>query len=166
MPNEPLIFVEVALTKDIPQRIDNVLALKRDYRCRRCGNDRSLLFHFELSKRFSGHFLWQFSDQARGRSLRQELPNLSRFVALSPVPGLMKWMSAAHPNWPQNLQEWMKTSGREGRGIANRFHPAALEYMTVSAGLMVCQTIPWHDYIGNGAFLEQLNYGGDRSQKA
>ena len=30
MPNEPLIFVEVALTKDIPERIDDVLALNRD----------------------------------------------------------------------------------------------------------------------------------------
>ena len=39
MPNEPLIFVEVALTKDIPERIDNVLALNRDTDAASAGND-------------------------------------------------------------------------------------------------------------------------------
>ena len=58
-------------------------------------------------------------------------------------------------------------SGPRRPGIANRFHPGRLEYLTVSDrpdGLPNDPVARFH--LGNGAFLEQLNYGGDRSPKA
>ena len=168
MPNEPLIFVEVALTTEIPQRIDNVLALNRDadaasaattavfYSISNCQSGLAgISFGNFLIKRVAGH-------------LRQELPNLSRFVTLSPVPGLMKWMSAAHPDLAAEFSGvddsfWSEKSER----LQADFTRAALEYLTVSGrpdGLPNDPVARFH--LGNGAFLEQLNYGGDRSPKA
>ena len=168
MPNEPLIFVEVALTTEIPQRIDNVLALNRDsdaasaattavfYSISNCQSGLAgISFGNFLIKRVAGH-------------LRQELPNLSRFVTLSPVPGLMKWMSAAHPDLATEFSGvddsfWSEKSER----LQADFTRAAFEYLTVSGrpdGLPNDPVARFH--LGNGAFLEQLNYGGDRSPKA
>ena len=168
MPNEPLIFVEVALTTEIPQRIDNVLALNRDadaasaattavfYSISNCQSGLAgISFGNFLIKRVAGH-------------LRQELPNLLRFVTLSPVPGLMKWMSAAHPDLANEFSGvddsfWSEKSER----LQAAFTRAAFEYLTVSGrpdGLPNDPVARFH--LGNGAFLEQLNYGGDRSPKA
>jgi malonyl-CoA decarboxylase len=70
MPDEPLIFVEVALTMEIPGSIqtlserrtgDPIRADRRQY--------RGFLFHLELPGRACRHFLRQLADQAgRGRS--------------------------------------------------------------------------------------------------
>lgn len=168
MPNEPLIFVEVALTTDIPQSIDNVLALDRDadaasaattavfYSISNCQSGLSgISFGNFLIKRVAGH-------------LRQELPNLLRFVTLSPVPGLMKWMSNSHPDLAAKFSGFNDDFWSErAEEVQADFTRAALEYLTVSSrpdGLPNDPVARFH--LGNGAFLEQLNYGGDRSPKA
>lgn len=168
MPNEPLIFVEVALTTDIPQSIDNVLALDRDadaasaattavfYSISNCQSGLSgISFGNFLIKRVAGH-------------LRQELPNLLRFVTLSPVPGLMKWMNKSHPSLAAKFSGFKNDFWSEtALEVQADFTRAALEYLTVSNrpdGLPNDPVARFH--LGNGAFLEQLNYGGDRSSKA
>ena len=65
--------------------------------------------------------------------LRQELPNLSCFVTLSPVPGLMNWMTAAHPELAAEFTGmdddfWSEKAGE----LQTDFTRAALEYLTVS----------------------------------
>jgi malonyl-CoA decarboxylase len=168
MPNEPLIFVEVALTKDIPQRIDNVLALNRDADAASAATTAVFYSISNCQSGLAGISFGNFLIKRVAGQLRQELPNLSRFVTLSPVPGLMKWMSAAHPELAAEFTGmdddfWSEKAGE----LQTDFTRAALEYLTVSDrpdGLPNDPVARFH--LGNGAFLEQLNYGGDRSPKA
>ncbi len=66
MPDDPLIFVEVALTRGIPGAIGPLLAEdRRALGPARCGYG-GVLFHLELPGGVAGHFLRQFADQAGG----------------------------------------------------------------------------------------------------
>ena len=168
MPNEPLIFVEVALTTDIPQRIDNVLALNRDANAANAATTAVFYSISNCQSGLAGISFGNFLIKRVASQLRQELPNLSRFVTLSPVLGLMKWMKTVKPGLASKFTDidegfWSEEAGK----LQTEFTRAALEYLTVSDrrdGLPNDPVARFH--LGNGAFLEQLNYGGDRSPKA
>jgi malonyl-CoA decarboxylase len=92
MPDEPLIFVEVALTLDIPDSIQKVLA---DDRAVLEAQDTNVAVFYSISNcqtglkgiSFGNLLIKQVVDE-----LRQELPQLSTFVTLSPIPRLMPWL--------------------------------------------------------------------------
>ena len=133
MPNEPLIFVEVALTKDIPERIDDVLALNRDADAANAATTAVFYSISNCQSGLAGISFGNFLIKRVAGQLRQELPNLSRFVTLSPVPGLMKWMSAAYPELAAEFTGmdddfWFEKAGE----LQTDFTRAALEYLTVS----------------------------------
>ncbi len=92
MPDEPLIFVEVALTRGIPGSIQAVLAEGRDaiepdqantavfYSISNCQDGLAGIS-------FGNSLIKQVVDD-----LSRELPQLKSFVTLSPIPGLMDWI--------------------------------------------------------------------------
>ncbi|MEM9230330.1 MAG: malonyl-CoA decarboxylase [Pseudomonadota bacterium] len=91
MPDEPLIFVEVALTQSIPTSIQSVLAEDREHRP---PTETSVAVFYSISNcqaglhgiSFGNLLIKQVVDE-----LRQTLPQLQTFVTLSPIPGLNRW---------------------------------------------------------------------------
>jgi malonyl-CoA decarboxylase len=92
MPDEPLIFVEVALTKGIPGSIQTILSEGRKplpeakadtavfYSISNCqAGLAGISFGNSLIKQVAG-------------DLNRALPQIATFVTLSPIPGLMKWL--------------------------------------------------------------------------
>ena len=167
MPDEPLIFVEVALTTEIPRRIDDVLALQRD--ASKANRATTAVFYSisNCQNGLAGISFGNFLIKRVARHLRSELPNLTRFVTLSPVPGLMKWLAVNHPDINKifagaDRAFWQQEASEH----ETDFIRAALQYLTKSDradGLPNDPVARFH--LGNGAFLEQLNFGGDRSAK-
>ena len=167
MPDEPLIFVEVALTTEIPRRIDDVLALQRD--ASKANGATTAVFYSisNCQNGLAGISFGNFLIKRVARHLRGELPNLTRFVTLSPVPGLMKWLAVNHPDINKifagaDRAFWQQEASEHEAD----FIRAALQYLTKSDradGLPNDPVARFH--LGNGAFLEQLNFGGDRSAK-
>ena len=167
MPDEPLIFVEVALTTEIPRRIDDVLALQRD--ASKANGATTAVFYSisNCQNGLAGISFGNFLIKRVARHLRSELPNLTRFVTLSPVPGLMKWLAVNHPDINKifagaDRAFWQQEASEHEAD----FIRAALQYLTKSDradGLPNDPVARFH--LGNGAFLEQLNFGGDRSAK-
>jgi malonyl-CoA decarboxylase len=92
MPDEPLIFVEVALTNSIPDSIQNVLLEKRDV----IGEDEADTAVFysisNCQKGLAGVSFGNSLIKQVARDLSNELPNIKTFVTLSPIPGLMRWI--------------------------------------------------------------------------
>ncbi|WP_232332844.1 malonyl-CoA decarboxylase [Novosphingobium aquimarinum] len=93
MMDDPLIFIEVALTTSLPSGIHQIIAEERDpieprdascaifYSINNCREGlRGIPFGNYLIKRVVG-------------LLREELPHLKTFATLSPVPGFAKWLS-------------------------------------------------------------------------
>ena len=92
MPDEPLIFVEVALTKGIPSSIQSVLTEGRDV----LAEDKAdTAVFYSISNCQAGLAGISFGNslikQVAG-DLSASLPQLSTFVTLSPIPGLMRWI--------------------------------------------------------------------------
>ena len=89
--NEPLIFVEVALTMDLPDSIDAILAPER---ARVNPNDAKTAVFYSISNCHAGLRGISFGNfliKQVVEDLRHELRGLRTFVTLSPVPGLRRW---------------------------------------------------------------------------
>lgn len=91
MPDEPLIFVEVALTMTVPNSIQRVLSEQREHRD--AGETRVAVF-YSISNCQAGLRGISFGNLLIKQvvaELQQELPQLETFVTLSPIPKLNTW---------------------------------------------------------------------------
>jgi malonyl-CoA decarboxylase len=172
--DEPLIFVEVALTLSLPPAIAPLLAEKRAH----VAPDKARVAAFysisNCQRGLAGVNFGNFLIKQVVEEIRRELPAIETFVTLSPVPGFRAWLEttedqaiaparsaalqlAAEDDWP-------------APGVAARLR-AALEplaaYYFLKArrpdGRVLDPVARFH--LGNGARLERINWEGDLSPK-
>ncbi|AXI54320.1 hypothetical protein SuNHUV7_38350 (plasmid) [Pseudoseohaeicola sp. NH-UV-7] len=98
MPNEPLIFVEVALTRGVPSSIHSVLT---EDRTELPPQEADTAVFYSISNCQAGLASISFGNslikQVAG-DLARDLPGLKTFVTLSPIPGLAAWMESVDKN--------------------------------------------------------------------
>lgn len=175
--DEPLIFVEVALTSAIPAAIAPLLDLTRaPIEPERA----SVAVFYSISntqRGLAGVSFGNFLIKQVVEDLRHELPHLAIFVTLSPVPGFAGWLARERG---RETSRFLSTEERAALvGLdAPDWHrdPAAAErvrgpLLAVAAryfllarregGGLVDPVARFH--LGNGARLERLNFLGDRS---
>ncbi|QGX97212.1 decarboxylase [Roseovarius faecimaris] len=95
MADEPLIFVEVALTKGIPNSIQDLLA---DDRMPIDAHDADTAVFYSISNCQAGLAGISFGNSLIKQvvsDLSKELSGLTTFVTLSPIPGLNRWLDHA-----------------------------------------------------------------------
>ena len=177
--DEPLIFVEVALTTGIPRAIAPLLDPKR-VPIRAQDADTATFYSISntqkgLSGVSFGHFLIkQVADE-----LKRALPSLRTFVTLSPVPGFAAWLAAERAQehsryFNANAREILNALDRTGwqadpdtaEAVRRVLVPIAAAYFLKAktpAGRPVDPVARFH--LGNGARLEALNFLGDVSPK-
>ena len=151
LPDDPLIFVEVAFVDDLPADVGPILALESrvdDPRRARCAVFYSIT---SCQRGLRGISFGNFLIKQVAEDLHAELPNLKVFATLSPIPGLRAWAnSALGVRVPaeraslEALAAWYLT--REWRD-ANVLDPVA------------------RFHLGNGARLERVNWGADMSAR-
>jgi malonyl-CoA decarboxylase len=175
MPDAPLIFVEVALTEQIPGAIAPLLAVDRQP----AGIERARTAVFysisNTQRGLGGISFGNFLIKQVVEELRRELPKLDTFVTLSPVPGFMPWLKQAadvpvtdedrsllvhldEPKWFENAD-----LAAQLRAV---LEPLAAYYFLkarTSKGRLIDSVARFH--LGNGARLERINWLGDLSQK-
>src|SRR5579871_3238807 len=93
--DEPLIFVEVALTEAIPGAIAPLLA--EDRPSVPIDRARTAVFYSisNTQRGLGGISFGSFLIKQVVEELQREMPRLENFVTLSPVPGLMQWLKEA-----------------------------------------------------------------------
>lgn len=92
MPDEPLIFVEVALTKDIPGSVTKLLS---DGRTPLEAEDAKNAVFYSISncqKGLTGISFGNLLIKQVVAELSMSFPQLENFVTLSPIPGLNAWL--------------------------------------------------------------------------
>jgi len=151
MADDPLIFVEVALTNTVPSAIAPIISPDRaavDPRQAKCAIFYSISNCQEGLRGIPfGNFLIK---QVVGL-LKDELPLLQQFATLSPVPGFAKWLAREHDGpVPQ---------GDELRRLAAEFITTARD----RRGQVQDPVGRFH--LGNGARLEAIHAEGDLSAK-
>ncbi|MBB4576171.1 malonyl-CoA decarboxylase [Rhizobium lentis] len=177
--DEPLVFVEVALTRSVPKAIADVLDEGRE---QIHADEATTAVFYSISNcqdGLRGISFGNFLIKQVVEDLRKDLPGLKNFVTLSPVPGFARWLASVRatgdrslsgaaletltllddPNWP----------GRESSAaeVERVLLPLAARYFLTERtpeGRPVDPVARFH--LGNGARLERVNFLGDRSPKA
>lgn len=93
MPDEPLIFVEVALADHIPGSVDEVLSETRDPLLPQKATAAVFYSISNCQQGLKGISFGNLLIKQVVRQLSSELPNLTHFVTLSPIPGLNVWLT-------------------------------------------------------------------------
>jgi malonyl-CoA decarboxylase len=177
--DEPLIFVEVALTKEIPGAIGPLLDLGRTPITAAEATTAVFYSISNTQKGLGGVSFGNFLIKQVVENLKRELPNLKTFVTLSPVPGFARWLErerkpeesacldAAAKNALTVLDEpgWSSDPGKVEKVRDILLSAAAYYFLKVkdSKGRPVDPVARFH--LGNGARLERLNFLGDASSK-
>ena len=94
MPDEPLIFVEVALNKGVPRSVQTLLA---DGRAPIAAEEADTAVFYSISNCQAGLAGISFGNsliKQVAADLAGDLEGLETFVTLSPIPGLNKWLQS------------------------------------------------------------------------
>jgi malonyl-CoA decarboxylase len=149
MPDEPLIFVEVALTRGIPGAIAPLLEKEREVLP---ASEADTAVFYSISNCQAGLASISFGNsliKQVAADLGAEVPGVKRFVTLSPIPGLMGWAKG------------------QGISVSDAGMPALAAYYLTQAkteeGTPVDPVARFH--LGNGATIHALHGQADLSDK-
>ena len=179
--DDPLIFVEVALTRDIP---GNIADLLEEDRKEIKASDATTAVFYSISncqEGLRGISFGNFLIKQVVEDLRRELPKLDSFVTLSPVPGFAAWLARERraessdvltPAGKAKLAvldepDWADRPDAVAAVVQPVMTAAAAWYFLRSRnekGKVVDPVARFH--LGNGARLERINFLGDRSSRA
>ncbi len=90
--DDPLIFVEVALTREIPGAIDPILTVNGEPAEPQQPTTAVFYSISNCQRGLSGVSFGNFLIKQVAEEIAREYPKLTRFVTLSPVPGFAGWL--------------------------------------------------------------------------
>ena len=176
IPDDPLIFVEVALTRDVPAAIASVLDPKRKILS---PDEAQTAVFYSISnchRGLAGISFGSFLIKQVAEDLKETVPSLRTFVTLSPAPAFARWLSGldaddraalepferkaleivAEDGWATNPEK--ADEARPGvLALAARYYLRARR----PDGRPVDPVARFH--LGNGAILDRIMHGGDLS---
>ncbi|NQW94872.1 MAG: malonyl-CoA decarboxylase [Polaromonas sp.] len=165
LPDDPLIFVEVALMHEVAGCITPLLDESAD------DEDLNLAttaVFYSISNTQAGLRGVSFGDSLIKRvvdTLKTEFPKLKTFVTLSPIPGLRTWLGKSAPDLVAQLQDTDVLALPEKSTLKLALMQQAAHYLgrETSDGKPLDAVAKFH--LGNGARVERLNWAGDPSSK-
>ena len=175
MPDDPLIFVEVALTEEIPDRIAPLLS--ESHLPLNPAKARTAVFYSisNCQKGLQGISFGNFLIKQVVEELRRDLPDLRNFVTLSPVPGFAAWLQrddAANLSDKERqtlarVQQAQWQAGAQGdKALEQVLTRQIAHYLlnTKSANGKPRDPVA-RFHLNNGARLERINWLADLSVK-
>jgi malonyl-CoA decarboxylase len=177
MPDEPLIFVEVAFGVGVASSVQELLDLDAP---QTVASDVDTAVFYSISNAQAGLRGVGFGDFLIKRvveDLGRELPSIKHFATLSPLPGLRRWFTsssdddvAAVSSIPVGSVSRLRDRLSESTGtVADDMRP---DLLRIAAGYLVRakrgdQPVDAvaRFHLGNGARVDRLNWGGDTSTK-
>jgi len=194
LPNEPLIFVEVALLPDIPAVITPLVDKKAETVDQISSYKVAAFYSISnCEPGLRGVSMGNFLIKRVAEQLHEEFPGLKTFVTLSPIPGFVDWVAAGADIGGEKSTVQLKPTIRTAReqaletiGLAKRswserlssgWHPDNATEKEKAALLCLASIYlglgsagrngnPVAKFhLGNGAKLHQINWAADLSKK-
>ena len=152
MPDDPLIFVEVALTNGVATSIQKVLSESREEIDLQGANSAIFYSISNCQEGLSGISFGNSLIKQVAQDLSREMPHLKTFVTLSPIPGLTKWIK------DEGLEKLAEDQGMLKQITAH--------YLVEAKGKNRRPIDPVAKFhLGNGATIHQINIDADLSEK-
>jgi malonyl-CoA decarboxylase len=162
MPDEPLIFVELALTDKIPGSVTELLS---EGRTPHEAEDAKVAVYYSISncqKGLTGISFGNLLIKQVAAELSQAYPQLEKFVTLSPIPGLNRWL-ATQTNDEEHGH--VATAILEQRANQKDLRAMAARYLIRARrkdGMPIDPVARFH--LGNGAEVYDIHAQADTSE--
>jgi malonyl-CoA decarboxylase len=178
--DEPLIFVEVALTRGIPAAIEPILKIKRE--AVEVERATTAVFYSisNCQRGLAGVSFGHFLIKQVVEEVSRELPRLSIFVTLSPSPNFAEWLNRERASEASvalneddraalaalDRPDWWRDEDAVDTVHEPLMRAAAWYYLRARTprGTPLDSVARFH--LGNGARLERINLVADTSERA
>ena len=149
LPDEPIIFVEVALTNGLATSIQEVIDSPPELDT---AADTAIFYSItNCQSGLRGISFGSFLIKQVTENLRAEDPAITTFSTLSPIPGFAAWLDDQHPETDTEDQVEMESR-------------CAKYLLTERRGNLPADPVA-RFHLRNGACIAQLNWQGDTSEK-
>lgn len=168
LPDEPIIFIEVALTRSMSAHIQPLLDVASPVTTK----DTDCAMFYSITNCQEGLRGISFGNlliKQVAEELKREFPHMRRFATLSPIPGFRRWLEQKKDERPKELAPLAKLANPD-------WHvdevPEALQRLLMRLCAYYLLRAKHGDepldpvarfHLGNGAALERLNWMGDIS---
>ncbi|MGR3711585.1 MAG: malonyl-CoA decarboxylase [Shimia sp.] len=162
MPDQPLIFVEVALTATVPGSIDDVLSEQRDPLE---ASQAQVAVFYSISncqKGLAGISFGNFLIKQVVTELALELPSIQTYVTLSPIPGFNTWLESQRED---DALGYVSKTILAGTAPSEDLRAMTARYLLNAKrkdGLPIDPVARFH--LGNGAEVHDLHASADTSR--
>ncbi len=169
LPDEPIIFIEVALTRSMSAHIQPLLDIGSPVSSANC--DCAMFYSItNCQEGLRGISFGNLLIKQVAEELKREFPHLRRFATLSPIPGFRRWLEQKRVEHPKELGMLAKLDQPD-------WHLGEVSDALQRTLLRLCAYYLLHAkqgdepldpvarfHLGNGAALERLNWMGDISE--
>jgi malonyl-CoA decarboxylase len=170
MPDDPLIFVEVALLSEIPNAIGPILAADREQTDPETATVATFYSISNCHAGLRGVSFGNFLIKQVVAELQKLRPTLKTFVTLSPVPGLRKWVAQSLESGDpllndldraalSSIDETERPDNSLAAKLTARFLTQAKRELGTAADPVA------HFHLGNGATLLGVHPSADLSPR-
>jgi malonyl-CoA decarboxylase len=170
LPDEPLIFIEVALTRGMSSRVQPLLDLESPVADPSAANCAIFYSITNCQEGLRGVSFGNLLIKQVAEDLGREFPRLKTFATLSPIPGFRRWLALISKDQPEVGTLLARLDA--GRWFDDRVAAADMQRQLVrlcayyllhaKQGLDPLDPVA-RFHLGNGARLEKLNWLGDTS---
>ena len=169
MPDDPLVFVEVALTSGIPTAIAPLIDKTAEPANQK---DLDTVVFYSISNchpGLAGVSFGNFLIKQVVEEVGKRYPNAKRYITLSPVPGFCQWLSLQSGSADLDIHELRTLAKVDGTDTTDPRWEAVLalcaNYLVKerSGDLALDPVARFH--LGNGASLHAIHWAADLSDK-
>jgi malonyl-CoA decarboxylase len=176
LPDEPLIFVEVALTNGLAPAIQPLLEKKEKYS--NVENENTAIFYSisNCQSGLRGISFGNFLIKQVVLEIKSELPQIKNFATLSPIPGFKKWLDIEMADTDSQITLTEKLVVAKLGDVFDHnlmhededFHRIMMKLCSQYLYLAKKDNLPLDPvarfHLGNGASIEKINWCGDTSE--
>jgi len=171
LPDEPIIFIEVALTKGMSEKVQPLLDPDSPV-VDPAGADTAIFYSItNCQEGLRGISFGNFLIKQVAEDLGREFPRLKTFATLSPIPGFRKWLAeaaAAHGELAEleaalTGADWRESAGPDS-GVRTELMRLCAYYLQHAKQDNVPADAVARFHLGNGARLERLNWLAESSK--
>jgi len=177
--DDPLIFVEVALTREIADAIPPILAAKREVIASERANTAVFYSISNCQRGLTGVSFGSFLIKQVAAEISKELPKLATFVTLSPAPAFAGWLKRELAQEASKAIDaadraalaaldggvWAKDEAAAERLREPLMRAAATYFLTARTRTRAPVDPVARFHLGNGARLERIDWLADPSSK-